>query len=118
MYDYFTFNIDVFKAQIQAYNPQVFDIGIAKESGLVPLLLAPIWLLFPYLQVTHALGLWGLTLHCMHLSKAARSSPLQFCVAESYKCWHLLIVSCQTGLFSCFQYGLPPEHVCARFFPG
>lgn len=51
VYDYFTCNINVFKAQIQAYNPQVFNIGIAKESGLVPLLLAPIWLLFPYLQV-------------------------------------------------------------------
>lgn len=52
VYDYFSFNIDLFKGQIEAYNPQVFDIGIAKESGLVPLLLAPIWLLFPYLQVT------------------------------------------------------------------
>lgn len=51
VYDYFTCNIDVFKGQILAYDPQKFDIGIAKESGLVPLLLAPIWLLFPYLQV-------------------------------------------------------------------
>ncbi|DBB05397.1 hypothetical protein WJX82_006207 [Trebouxia sp. C0006] len=51
VYDYFTFNIDVFKGQIQAYDPQKFNVGIAKESGLVPLLLAPIWLLFPYLQV-------------------------------------------------------------------
>ena len=52
VYDYFTFNIDVFKGQIQAYDPQKFNVGIAKESGLVPLLLAPIWLLFPYLQVS------------------------------------------------------------------
>ena len=51
VYDFFTCNIDVFKGQILAYDPQKFDIGIAKESGLVPLLLAPIWLLFPYLQV-------------------------------------------------------------------
>ena len=52
VYDYFTFNIDVFKGQIQAYDPQKFNVGIAKESGLVPLLLAPIWLLFPYLQAS------------------------------------------------------------------
>ncbi len=51
VYDYLTFNIDVFKGQIQA-DPQKFNVGIAKESGLVPLLLAPIWLLFPYLQVS------------------------------------------------------------------
>lgn len=51
VYDYFTFNIDVLKGQIQAYDPQNFNVGIAKQSGLVPLLLAPIWLLFPYLQV-------------------------------------------------------------------
>lgn len=52
VYDFFTCNIDVFKGQILAYDPQNFNIGIAKESGLVPLLLAPIWLLFPYLQVS------------------------------------------------------------------
>lgn len=52
VYNYFTFNIDVFKGQIQAYDPQNFNVGIAKESGLVPLLLAPIWLLFPYLQAS------------------------------------------------------------------
>ena len=52
VYDYFTCNIDVLKGQILAYDPQNFKIGIAKESGLVPLLLAPIWLLFPYLQVS------------------------------------------------------------------
>lgn len=52
VYDYFTCNIDVLKGQILAYDPQNFNIGIAKQSGLVPLLLAPIWLLFPYLQVS------------------------------------------------------------------
>ncbi|KAL3147371.1 hypothetical protein ABBQ32_002851 [Trebouxia sp. C0010 RCD-2024] len=51
VYDHLTFNIDVLKGQIQAYDPQNFSLGIAKQSGLVPLLLAPIWLLFPYLQV-------------------------------------------------------------------
>lgn len=78
VYDYFTCNIDVFKGQILAYDPQNFNIGIAKESGLVPLLLAPIWLLFPYLQVSFTDLLhvytectetvcWSLSSHCLGL---------------------------------------------------
>ena len=66
VYDHLTFNIDVLKGQILAYDPQNFNLGIAKQSGLVPLLLAPIWLLFPYLQVP---------LHfCVQLSAALAQS--------------------------------------------
>lgn len=52
VYHFSTFMIDVAHGRILPYDPQNFSVGIAKESGLVPLLLAPIWLLFPYLQVS------------------------------------------------------------------
>ena len=59
VYNYFSFGIDLAKTQISApYDPQNFSVGYAKESGLVPALLAPIWLLFPYLQVS-LIGMGG-----------------------------------------------------------
>lgn len=60
VYNFWTFMIDVAHGQIIPYDPQNFNVGIAKESGLVPLLLAPIWLLFPYLQVSSSLTLLNL----------------------------------------------------------
>ena len=70
MYDFYTFIVDVAHGKIIPYNPQSFSLGVVKESGLVPLLLAPIWLLFPYLQV----GVFVSAIHYAFMMRMAVSN--------------------------------------------
>ena len=57
---------------VQVYDVWAFQIGPILQSGLVPIVLAPIWVLYVYLQPFMD-ELWqGVSLHCTHFLSIAK----------------------------------------------